>query len=115
MQVKRVFRPAPTPSKFRRPTQFTVTTQDPVNLFWTLQCIAKDRTGAEPIVSKSKWAFKYTAKQDESSVLVEVELHELAEGSKYVVGMTRRSGETLIFNQVWTDLCQEFKKKASGV
>ena len=114
MEVKRVFRPAPTPSKFKRQNQFTVTTQDPVDLFWTLQCLAKDRTGNEPAVSKSKWAFKYTANQNESSVLVEVELHQLIKDSKYLVAMNRRAGETFIFNQVWTDLCQDFKKKAQG-
>ena len=48
-------------------------------------------------------------------MLVEVELHQDIKGSnKYVVAINRRAGETFIFNQVWTDLREDFKKKAQG-
>ena len=62
VKVARVFRPLPAQSKFKRPTQFTVNTKDPVVVFWKLYTIAKEKADKDPVISKSKWAFKYTAK-----------------------------------------------------
>ena len=62
VKVERIFRPLPVQSKFKRPTQFTVNTKDPIVVFWKLHTIAKEKAVKDPVISKSKWAFKYIAK-----------------------------------------------------
>ena len=46
-----------------------------------------------------------------ATALVSVELHELEEGSKYLVSFNRKAGSNLAFQKVYEDLHKDFNEQ----